>query len=224
MRKIYRPLLQRNAEYAKRKGYDYVLHTRTEHVLPPYWIKVKLVQEALSSYDYVVWVDSDAVIHDFAKNIPDFFCQHDLLVIAPDPPIADSPFMAAVFMVRGRNEAAKHIVDEWMGRYNPDAWRLAHGKWECPGCVWAKGNYEQGEFVALMPKYAGFIKSVPYYVFHEYRPWRKDPRIFSYHFFGGNALFKKLKIAGYLRRHERGVAFAPARQTDFIVTASHSTT
>jgi hypothetical protein len=32
--------------------------------LPPWWIKVKLVQELLHSYKGILWLDVDAVIND----------------------------------------------------------------------------------------------------------------------------------------------------------------
>lgn len=135
-------LIQRNREYAQLHGYAHKLCTKESQTMPPYWQKVQLVSEALQRYECVLWIDSDAVVHDTSRAIPEFDGD---MAIAPDIAIWNSPFNAGVFIVK---HTAVDIIDRWLALYNPTSWTrdASTGKWTTAG-EWANSMaYEQGAF------------------------------------------------------------------------------
>jgi hypothetical protein len=70
----YGSLLSRSAlsfeRYAERWGWDVVLSTEDlTDGRPASWAKVKLLQELLHEYEWVLWLDADVVIVDFDADI-----------------------------------------------------------------------------------------------------------------------------------------------------------
>ena len=58
--------------YAARHGWSAVIST--EHLAPdrpPAWSKLRLVQQLLAEYEFVLWVDADAIVVDIDRNILD---------------------------------------------------------------------------------------------------------------------------------------------------------
>lgn len=139
---LFPQLTQANRLYAQRMGYDYLFLDKSGVVLPPYWEKVFLVQKYLSDYDFVMWLDTDAVIHGKGP-IPGLDSGADM-ILCPDPPYWPSRFNAGVFVVK--NTYAGHsIVHHWLKGYNPRSWIHHKGGWKCHG-EWAGYDYEQGYF------------------------------------------------------------------------------
>lgn len=99
------------------------------------WSKIWLIQDALESgYEYVCWVDADALIYDLSVNLRDAFnefeyigaCQH------PGPPVH---LNVGVVFYRNTETTCKFIAE----------WKDAYGK---PCDNWM----EQGVFNALSVK------------------------------------------------------------------------
>jgi nucleotide-diphospho-sugar transferase len=66
---LARPTFER---YARAFGYDLDLRTRGQaHGRPPAWSKVAIIRELLDRYEHVVWIDADAVVVDFGRDIVD---------------------------------------------------------------------------------------------------------------------------------------------------------
>jgi hypothetical protein len=59
------------AAYAERHGYELIASTEGDPGRPPAWAKVPMLQEALGSYELVLWIDADAVIVDGTRDIAD---------------------------------------------------------------------------------------------------------------------------------------------------------
>ena len=56
--------------YARRHGWSVVLTSEElEPARPASWSKVKLIQELMPSYDFVFWVDADAIIVDLERDL-----------------------------------------------------------------------------------------------------------------------------------------------------------
>ena len=54
-------LRQLNKEYAKLHNYDYKLVRKwKDPEIPPYWAKIFVIQDLLPSYDYLMYLDTDA--------------------------------------------------------------------------------------------------------------------------------------------------------------------
>ena len=80
--------IQRNKEYSFANGYDfkYVEHDNINDDIHPTWIKIKEIINHLPLYEYVVWIDADAVfVEDFSL---DFMMGKDIALtkclVAPD--------------------------------------------------------------------------------------------------------------------------------------------
>jgi hypothetical protein len=56
--------------YARRWGWDLVLSTENlAHGRPPAWAKVPFIRELLDDYEWILWIDSDAVFVDLEADI-----------------------------------------------------------------------------------------------------------------------------------------------------------
>lgn len=108
------------------------------------WAKIDLVKMALEQgYEYIFWVDADAVIMDFETDLRDAIKDHDIGACVHDP--AKSDFLKQLGVKRHINvgvmyfrntDKTRKFIDEWLGTY--------------PGIPrWA----EQGSFNNLLIKY-----------------------------------------------------------------------
>jgi hypothetical protein len=54
----YKELIKLNKQYCKRHNYEYKFIYKTYN-LPPYWIKVYLLDKLLPNYKGILWLDTD---------------------------------------------------------------------------------------------------------------------------------------------------------------------
>lgn len=143
----YREFSKINSEYCDRHKMDYVQSYTYQKDLPDYWIKIWMINDYLQTYDYVMWMDSDAVMRDFSFNIVDYFKQHPNAVIAlsKEPPHWSFELNAGVILVKS-NEKSKELFKELMELYDPTMWEKIDGKWKCTSntCNFGGEGYEQG--------------------------------------------------------------------------------
>lgn len=186
--------------YCLSHGYAY--HFETQSTISPYWAKVQVVLKYLSKYDWVIWVDSDAVIRDTSVDLASFLGQYAAydFVGCSDPPIWTSPFMAGVFCVRN-TPLMQQLFKVWFSLYDPKKWsRTVEGKWKCLG-PWAGVDYEQGAFVIKIlpdPRFKSKILLLSYDYFHVYDLCQTTRQTIFYHFAGN---FKK-NIWQYIQPEE----------------------
>jgi hypothetical protein len=189
------PLIHQNARYAARHGYEYTLVTRHGMDIPPFWAKTQIVLFYLrSGYDAVLWLDTDAVVHDLSIPFTRFFSEDAAFVFSPDNPVWRSPFNAGVFMCKGPH--ALKIMEEWAALYNPSQWEKVGQEWRCRDPRWAGPEYEQGSFaIHLLPKYAesGLLKILGWDILQSPFPLQNA---FTLHFAG----YFKTNIAVYTAR------------------------
>lgn len=149
-------LINLNIEYCNQHNYKHIFISET-YDLPPYWMKVYLIQEFLSSgqYDGILWLDTDACIHDTTTKLEDIIITGKTFYFSPDKPVWEKPsiFNAGVFFVLNNNIGA-NIINEWMKCYNPELWhKNEYNKWITSG-EWSGDAYEQGSLCThILPKY-----------------------------------------------------------------------
>lgn len=149
-----------NTAYCRKWGYNYKFKEHKNSNIPPYWLKVLDVQEALKSnqYDIVVYVDLDACFLDFnmsletvinridtdSGRISDMYFGED----SADETLANT----GVFLVRN-TPLGVILMDTWKSMCINDkgerqnacsAWDKVKSKWTCKHCEWAGREYEQG--------------------------------------------------------------------------------
>jgi hypothetical protein len=102
--------------YAGRHGYDLDLRQvapSTDRPIP--WAKVLLLQEALSRFDLVLWIDADAAVVDPSVDIADLLGGRDLMgMVAHATPESDDPIPnCGVWLVRSHRMTRKFLDDVW---------------------------------------------------------------------------------------------------------------
>ncbi|MDM9626476.1 hypothetical protein QTL95_11250 [Rhizobium sp. S152] len=176
-------LIGRNAQYAKQHGYEYAFVNRLGMDIPPFWAKPHIAKHYLNAgYDAVLWLDTDAVVHDIDMPVDRFFSNDEVFVYSSDNPVWRSPFNAGVFMCRGQR--GLELMTEWAALYPPDLWEKTGQQWICRDPRWAGPAYEQGSFVThMLPKYAlsGLLKRLPWEVLQAPFPMKGS---FTLHFAG----------------------------------------
>jgi len=178
----YRDLFRKNhREFCERHGYAYVCLDTYSETIPPYWVKAFLVRDLLPSYDWVVWIDSDAV---FESTAPLPLDEATFFISGRDKPQHTMPAQinVGVFAVR-RCPVGLTFMEMWVSLYNPSRWKLRrNGTWKCLG-KWAGDDYEQGSCISLLrdPMFSSH-KIHPWYVFNNH-PGSGHVGI-AYHFCG----------------------------------------
>jgi hypothetical protein len=166
-----RACLDINRRYAKKHNYPHFLFT-DNYFLPPYWVKVHLLQRLLDVKDPqtdqplfkgVAFLDTDAVFVDHDQSLDAFVGPRRPFVAGPDITYGknpgDAPFNAGVIIVKNTEEV-KGLLRDWMAEYKPRDWYLSDGKWSTP-TRWAGPSYEQGSFVEkILPKYKDTIVDI----------------------------------------------------------------
>lgn len=144
-------LVHRNRDYAARHRYDYRFLNKAYYDLPVYWQKPSICRRLLEAgYDKVLWLDTDAVVHDPDRRIEDVFQGDEVMVGAGDNPYWTSPFNAGVFLVRG--SGGQDVMARWAGLFPAERWTRTESAWTCEE-EWAGPAYEQGAFNAgLLPE------------------------------------------------------------------------
>ena len=72
--------------YAQRNNWSVVLSSENlEPTRPASWSKIKLIQELMPEYDFVFWIDADALIVDLDRNILDEVDDHADIWFARHP-------------------------------------------------------------------------------------------------------------------------------------------
>ena len=139
-------LIERNRAYAERHGYAYRFVETADADLPVYWLKPHLCHQALQGgADIVMWLDTDAVVHDVDRPIEALFSGSEIMVGAGDNPLWDAPFNAGVFALRSHRAIA--LMDRWLALFAATAWKRTETAWVCEA-EWAGVSYEQGAFNA----------------------------------------------------------------------------
>jgi hypothetical protein len=160
----FRWLIDRNARYAQSHGYDHDFVSCVDNMkLPPFWMKPFIVRDLLtSSYDTVLWLDTDAVIHDMNRSIDSLFDNTAAMVFSPDLPVWNAPFNAGVFACK---KTALPILDDWCALFRREIWEDENGEPEFQGGEYAGRDFEQGAFSHdILPKYrdSGLLLCLPW--------------------------------------------------------------
>ena len=176
-------LMKRNDLYAKKHDYSYCFVTETHFDVPAYWLKVLIVKHyLLQGFDIVIWIDTDAVIHNFDMRVEDLFTGDEFFIYSSDNPLWHSPFNAGVFLVK-RSMQSIQLMEDWIGLYNANLWRKENNQWVTSE-AWAEDAFEQGSFVnQILPKYSktGFLKKVDWKILQSPYPLADS---FTLHFPG----------------------------------------
>lgn len=127
---------KRNEDYCKKWNFDYQVHI--DAVVPEWrmseggWAKIELIRRALEEYEYIVWLDADAMIYDLDTDLRGAcdgigVCWHRIPQL--------HHWNVGVMYVKNSPEV-KDFINTWISKY--------------PGAK--DGWFEQGEFNRLAMK------------------------------------------------------------------------
>lgn len=213
---LFEQLMARNRAYCDHHEYTYWRPTEKLQ-MPPYWIKVALVQYAMNQpgVQFVAWLDSDACVHARERRLEELFRTHHDFLISEDAWSAKD-LNVGVFIVRV-TERSRRMVAEWLACYPEEQWAYtpATKQWTCKdtqtnavSCVWAGPAYEQGAFnERILPQFPDTVQRFPVHVFDCSAPI-PPPDTFSCHLISPGTN-KHDNIRAYLKHNTTGLALDP---------------
>ena len=186
----YKDLLKINNKYCKKHKYEYVFVNKN-YDLPPWWIKVFIVNEYLESNKYkgILWLDTDACIFNNKIELDNYniFSEEKSFFMAGDRKgWGTSLFNAGVFFVLN-NETGKNIMKDWVNSYDKNLWfKDSKNMYKTDG-KWAVSDaYEQGSFCNnILSKYEKDIYKFDWtFLQSSFKDLSKDnnDNIFTFHF------------------------------------------
>lgn len=199
----FEQLMHLNRQYCEQHGYIY-LRVIEEYDITPYWVKIFLLRETLKNpdIDYVVWMDSDSVVHNTQNRYESLFDnQRDAeMIISYDEQTYSTNKVAnaGVFIVKN-TPSMRRLMDEWVSHYDETRWfRNSEGAWRSVG-PWEGLDYEQGILNAyLLPRYPTIrILHPSVLCCHSIYP---PPQTFACHFNGSmnkDPILRKYLLARY---------------------------
>lgn len=107
-------VLRNNQKYVKKYGYDYIDITGAYEPMlrPEPWAKFKGIIDYLDNYDYIVWLDSDAVFMNFDvsfEQIIEYAGRDHDIIISED----DNGINSGVFIVKNSNMGKWLMKEMW---------------------------------------------------------------------------------------------------------------
>lgn len=170
-------------EYCKKFGYDFVLFKdlfyKDRH---PVWSKIPAVLKIIKSYDYVFWVDADAIISNLNFNVSTLFDDRDIYIskdingynfgiFAVKNSKAGIEFLmhidASYIKFRKakfkEQSAASHFIE---AKFLQQTKEIPAKKWNCYDDVYSQkidNIWEKGDFILHLPAENLLPKTVPPY-------------------------------------------------------------
>lgn len=155
-------LMQKNKTICTNiKEFQYIRH-KDDNTISQYWIKVKITNELLHQFEGILWLDSDAIIHNPQKLLH-LIKSTDTFLMSGDNPFSN--FCAGVWFVRN-NKQGQHLIREWIQLYYQKYSHFWHfdyntNQWKSNMPFAIHPCYEQPAFIKhILPKYQ--ITSVPW--------------------------------------------------------------
>ena len=106
-------LMDKNKSICKNiQDFKYI-RAKDDNTISQYWVKVKITNQLLEQFDGILWLDSDAVIHN-PKKLISLIQSTDTFLMSGDNPF--SHFCAGVWFVRNNHNGRK-ITEEWLQLY-----------------------------------------------------------------------------------------------------------
>lgn len=98
--------------YCNKHGYGFVMsNTNLDTSRPPHWSKIKLLQQFIDKYDWLVWIDSDATITNKDIKIESIIDSDYDIIISKEECCA-YVINTGVFIIKC-SEWSKNFLNEW---------------------------------------------------------------------------------------------------------------
>lgn len=102
-------------QYCQKYGFDFIL-SMDESLYEgrtPLWAKIPLILKNLDSYDWLLWIDSDAMPVNFNHNALDFIDDNYDIILAEEHHLDGSAINTGVMWVKNSESARKILKESW---------------------------------------------------------------------------------------------------------------
>ncbi|MFH1758974.1 MAG: putative nucleotide-diphospho-sugar transferase [Patescibacteria group bacterium] len=177
--KIGRLCLLSLKKYAQQYGYDVKVINEIVSNRPPFWNKVLIAKKLLGeNYDFVFWMDADALFTRFDKNIADEIEPNKDLYITSINDDDGTTLLTGVFLIRNSQWSKDFLNQVWsMQNYSKHLWHENAAFIDVLGLANQLPPIQKKLFPisAFQKKPSDKVKIIPY-IWNEirYRPERKD--------------------------------------------------
>jgi hypothetical protein len=197
-------------EYANKHGYSYVkkIVSNDDYLnWHPTWIKIDVLRTYLPIFDYVVWIDADAVFHNQEVRIEDFI-EDGIDLILPKleiDKVSGNVWTSTTtgFMIWRNSEWSRKTLDLLWNEPNQFRFEFFHEQTRLDEILGVNFEMEGGEKILNkspgdleIPVVLGNIKVIPY-AYHRY--WEDGEIKYVYHA-GGNTGTKLERIKKVLEK------------------------
>lgn len=182
-----------NKLYADKFGYIYKFYTNEVNI-PVYWQKVIILYNEIDNYDIIMFLDSDALIHNMTFPL-EHYLGNKIFVMSPDE---NSIFNAGVFIIK-KCELSKKLVYDWLLCYKTTKWyKDKDGNFYTDG-IWSGEDYEQGAFIKyLYNQYLKHINILSFYTLQAKNLTNIRKETFTIHFYRCNGVEVFYDVLKYL--------------------------
>jgi hypothetical protein len=165
-------------QYVNKHGYEYIYLDKCYYDV--YWCKLYLVLKYLQTnkYDYVMWIDSDAVINDNGLVLNDLVNSYSSDIFVSDDNF-QSTSNAGIFMIKNSIIGKQFLIDTIN---NLDIDCLTDNRNKLRG-MWSATCYEQGQmFIQIHNKYSKYTTLISNKIF--YNGKKCNEQAFIIHLYG----------------------------------------
>lgn len=195
-----------NSLYCNKWGYTYIDVQHPIDKIPPYWLKTHVLFTFLMKYDYdyIMYLDYDAIFNDFNTSIESFlnFIGNDYdFYIGKD--VNPTRYINTGAYIVKNNDFTKKLISDWINmcfdentnfdeniimKGHCEKWKFTNEKWDCGGCEWAGISYEQGSLNTLVTDNLSNIAVLPMNFITNTDP---DKKSFVLHLFKSNDQYRE---------------------------------
>lgn len=104
--------IENHRYYCKINKYDYILLNGSLSDRFLAWDKILALKKYLLKYDYLLWIDSDAIFKNLNKKIEDYILDDSIVIIGKDPN-KDIYANSGVFLLKNNSEAITFLDEVW---------------------------------------------------------------------------------------------------------------
>lgn len=109
-----------NKIYCDRHGYTFVVeYNKLDQALHPYWNKLLLMQRELNNgYDYVMYIDADAVFTNMSTRIEDFIVDSSIYIANENLAVSDSFGENSGVILIKNDDISRSFLADAINRYD----------------------------------------------------------------------------------------------------------
>ena len=99
-----------NKKYCKTHSYDFINYTHTlDDTRHPAWSKIKAIQKHINNYDWIMWIDADAIFLNQNIKIESLLDEEYNVIISKD---VWKNINSGAFLIKGKTEWSSYFLSE----------------------------------------------------------------------------------------------------------------